>query len=169
MLHKFKTSCHPDDLCSRPNAHFKRHSLDTVACGRKPNDTSVMISAFTAHPPLFTVDSMKAQNEDVVQCCNMRDEQNDNNMPKLPINCLGEELQQRICTKRKEGMMFAAISMMFINIERPQNAKLCNSCEQKALNMQVSDGHVLMVKRHCHGWWQRMGQHEQHCFDPHCH
>ena len=36
-------------------------------------------------------------------------------------------------------MLFTNIFMMFINIEQPQNAKLCNSHEQKVLNMQASD------------------------------
>ena len=36
-------------------------------------------------------------------------------------------------------MLFTDIFMMFINIERPQNAELCDSCERKVLNMQVSD------------------------------
>ena len=36
-------------------------------------------------------------------------------------------------------MLFTDIFMMFINIKRPQNAKLCDSCKRKVLSMQVSD------------------------------
>ena len=36
-------------------------------------------------------------------------------------------------------MLFTDTLMMFINIEQPQNAKLCNSHKQKLLNMQASD------------------------------
>ena len=36
-------------------------------------------------------------------------------------------------------MLFTDIFMMFINIKRPQNAELHNSCKRKVLNMQVSD------------------------------
>ena len=36
-------------------------------------------------------------------------------------------------------MLFVDIFMMFINIEQPQNAKLCNSCKRKVPNMQASD------------------------------
>ena len=40
---------------------------------------------------------------------------------------------------QKDNMLFTNIFMMFINIEQPQNAEICNSCEQKALDMQASD------------------------------
>ena len=36
-------------------------------------------------------------------------------------------------------MIFSDTFMMFINIEQPQNAELCDSCEQKVLNMQASN------------------------------
>ena len=36
-------------------------------------------------------------------------------------------------------MLFTNVFMMFINIKQPQDAELCDSCETKALNMQVSD------------------------------
>ena len=36
-------------------------------------------------------------------------------------------------------MLFSNIFMMFINIERPQNAELYNSYKRKVLNMQASD------------------------------
>ena len=36
-------------------------------------------------------------------------------------------------------MLFTDIFMMFVNTEQPQNAKLCNSCKRKVLNMQASD------------------------------
>ena len=68
-----------------------------------------------------------------------KDKQNNDDATECFTNSLGEDLRRRIQVKRKDHMLFSDMLMMFINTERPQNAKLHNSCEQKALNMQASD------------------------------
>ena len=55
------------------------------------------------------------------------------------MNSLGEDLRRQIRVKRKPDMLFTDVFMMFMNIERPQNAKLCDSHERKALNVQALD------------------------------
>merc|ERR1711884_263840 len=76
--------------------------------------------------PLFTIKRMKMRDFDPIGECDTHDEQNDDNTIKCFVNSLGEDLKQQIQVKRKDNMLFTNIFMMFINIEQPQNAELCD-------------------------------------------
>ena len=40
---------------------------------------------------------------------------------------------------RDKKLKFTDIFMLFVDMARPQNAKLCDSCEHEALNMNPQD------------------------------
>ena len=52
--------------------------------------------------------------------------------------CFGEDFQRRLRVKRKEDMRFIDVFKTFIEIERPQNAELCDFYKGKVSNMQAS-------------------------------
>ena len=136
--YKYKQGGDLDDLCERLRKHFEKHGLDTIAYRLKPNvATNEMVSVFT-HYPEFTFAKMRKQNETICQEYDAYDTQNDNDALECFMNCLGEELRRRIRVKSKRDMKFSDIFMMFIDIERPQNAELYDSYEHKVLNMQAS-------------------------------
>ena len=72
-------------------------------------------------------------------CHDTHDGQNNDDAIECFMNSFGKDLRRRIRVKRKPDVLFTDIFMMFINIERPQNAELCDSHERKVLNVQASD------------------------------
>ena len=117
---------------------LRKTGLDTVAYRLKPNTTpKIMVSVFT-HYPEFTSAKMRTQNKDICKEYDTYDKQNDDDALECFMNCLGEDLRRRIRVKSKAYMKFTDIFMMFIDIERPQNAELYDSYEHKVLSMQAS-------------------------------
>ena len=76
---------------------------------------------------------MKARDLKLKAKCDTPNKQNVNNV----IECFNPRRQIQV--KRKEDMLFTNIFMMFINIQWPQNAELCDSHKKRVLNMQVLD------------------------------
>ena len=78
----FKAGDDLDDLCARLETHFKKHGLDT----NNPNDTNKMMSEFHSHP-LFTVESIKVRNVELVdKCDDIHDKQNNDDATKCFMN-----------------------------------------------------------------------------------
>ena len=97
-----------------------------------------MVPVFASHS-LFTVESTKALNAAVAPLHNTCNTQNNNDATECLMSSLGEDLQRQIQVRHKDKMLCTDIFMMFISIGQPQNAKLHDSCEPRALNMQVLD------------------------------
>ena len=69
------------------------------------------------------------------------DHQNNKDTSACFLNSLGEDYRRRLRVKssRIQKLKFTDLFMMFIEIERPQNAELYDSFEKKVLNMNPSD------------------------------
>merc|ERR1711884_155072 len=99
-----------------------------------------MESVFTHYPQLTSL-KIRKQNKEYDAKYDEYDHQNDKDAIACFLNSLGEDYRRRLRVKssRIKKLKFTDIFMMFIEIERPQNAKLYDSMEKKVLNMQPSD------------------------------
>ena len=78
------------------------------------------------HYPLFTYEKIRKQNEMYHAEYDEYDHQNDKDASACFLNSLGEDYRRRLRVKssRIQKLKFTDLFMMFIEIERPQNAEL---------------------------------------------
>ena len=135
---KYKKGGDLDDFCDQLYRHFKNHGINTVAYRRQPNTAvETMVSVFT-HYPHFTTANIRAQNLRIEAEYNTYNCQNDNDALACFMNSLGDDYRRSLRVKNNPAkeLKFTDIFMLFIEIERPQNAELYDSYEQKVLTMK---------------------------------